>query len=103
MCGPPLWREGFLRSCRHQLYARIRGSAPTQKAPNSGAFAFKIAVFNYTAILAALTGRARTTLRAGFALNIISSPLNGLIPFRALVAAFLMTTNLAKPGTTNTP
>src|SRR5207253_1633193 len=60
--------------------------------------------FRYqTASLAALTGRARTILRAGLALNIISSPVKGLVPFRALVAGFLTTTNLAKPGTRNTP
>ena len=47
--------------------------------------------------------RARTILRAGLALNIIGSPLKGLTPLRALVAGFLMTTNLAKPGTRNTP
>src|SRR5438128_3566140 len=60
--------------------------------------------FRYqTASLAALTGRARTILRAGLALNIISSPVKGLVPLRALVAGFLTTTNLAKPGTRNTP
>jgi hypothetical protein len=58
---------------------------------------------NYTASLAALTGRARTILRAGFALNVVGSPVKGLIPFRALVAGFLITTNFAKPGSTNAP
>src|ERR1700757_451541 len=56
-----------------------------------------------TASLAALTGLARTILRAGFALNIISSPVNGLVPLRALVAGFLTTTNLANPGTRKMP
>src|SRR5207302_4852096 len=56
-----------------------------------------------TASFAALTGLARTIFRAGLALNIISSPVNGLVPFLALVAGFLTTTNLAKPGTRNTP
>jgi hypothetical protein len=39
-----------------------------------------------------LTGLALTIFRAGLALNIISSPVNGLVPFLALVAGFLMTT-----------
>src|SRR5689334_19665660 len=59
--------------------------------------------FFYTASLAALTGRARTILRAGLALNIISSPVKGLVPLRALVAGFLTTTNFAKPGTRKIP
>jgi hypothetical protein len=31
--------------------------------------------------------------------NIVGSFVNGLMPFRAFAAGFLMTTNLAKPGT----
>src|SRR6202022_4325440 len=58
---------------------------------------------HHTASFAALTGRALTIFRAGLALNIIGSPLNGLVPLRALVAGFLITTNLAKPGTRKTP
>src|SRR6266436_9021103 len=56
-----------------------------------------------TASLAAFTGRALTIFRAGFALNIVGSFVNGLMPFRALVAGFLMTTNLANPGTKKAP
>jgi len=56
-----------------------------------------------TASFAALTGRALTIFRAGLALNIIGSPLNGFVPFRALVAGFLMTTSLANPGTRRPP
>src|SRR5262245_21076829 len=56
-----------------------------------------------TASLAALTGRALTIFRAGLALNIISSPVKGLVPLRALVAGFLITTNFAKPGTRKRP
>src|SRR6202030_3070597 len=59
--------------------------------------------YQATASLAALTGLARTILRAGLALNIISSPVNGLVPLRALVAGFLTTTNFAQPGSRNTP
>jgi hypothetical protein len=37
--------------------------------------------------------------RAGFALNIVGSFVNGLMPLRSFVAGFLITTNLANPGT----
>src|SRR5450759_5396627 len=57
----------------------------------------------YTASFAALTGRALTIFRAGLALNIIGPPVNGFVPWRALVAGFLMTTNFANPGTRKTP
>src|SRR6266404_7025860 len=57
----------------------------------------------YTASFAALTGRALTIFRAGLALNIIDSPVNGFVPWRALVAGFLITTNFANPGTRKTP
>ena len=43
------------------------------------------------ASLAAFTGRALMIFRAGFALNIVGSFVNGLMPFRAFVAGFLMT------------
>jgi hypothetical protein len=55
------------------------------------------------ASLAAFTGRALMIFRAGFALNIVGSFVNGLMPFRAFVAGFLMTINLAKPGTKKAP
>jgi hypothetical protein len=42
-------------------------------------------------------------LRAGFALNTVGSFVNGLMPLRAFVAGFLMTTNLANPGTKKAP
>jgi hypothetical protein len=57
----------------------------------------------YTASLAALTGRALMILRAGLALNTVGSLVKGLMPLRAFVAGFLMTTNFAKPGTKNAP
>src|ERR1019366_6300896 len=56
-----------------------------------------------TASLAAFTGRALMIFRAGFALNIVGSFVNGLMPFRAFVAGFLTTTNLANPGTKKAP
>ena len=56
-----------------------------------------------TASLAAFTGRALMIFRAGFALNTVGSFVNGLMPFRAFVAGFLMTTNLANPGTKKAP
>ena len=52
----------------------------------------------HTASFAALTGRAFTIFRAGLALNTVGSLVKGLMPLRALVAGFLITTNLAKPG-----
>ena len=75
----------------------IRTAPPPCKRPRKGPFDI------YTASFAALTGRALTIFRAGLALNIIGSPLNGLVPARALVAGFLITTNLANPGTRKTP
>src|SRR5216683_2856001 len=56
-----------------------------------------------TASLAAFTGRALMIFRAGFALKIVGSFVNGLMPFRAFIAGFLMTTNLANPGTKKAP
>jgi hypothetical protein len=56
-----------------------------------------------TTALMAFTGRALTTFRAGFALKIIGSFVNGLIPLRSFVAGFLMTTNLANHGKTKAP
>jgi hypothetical protein len=56
-----------------------------------------------TASLTAFTGRALITFLAGFALNIVGSFVNGLMPFRAFVAGFLITTNFANPGTKKTP
>jgi len=43
-------------------------------------------------------GATFTTLRAGLALNIISSPVKGFVPLRALVAGFLMTLIFINPG-----
>src|ERR1700730_5606214 len=57
----------------------------------------------HTASFAALTGRALTIFRAGLALNIIGSPLNGFVTSSVLFAGFLMTTNFANQGTRNTP
>ena len=44
-----------------------------------------------------------TTLRAGLALNIISSPVKGLTPLRALVAGLRFTRIFMRPGTVNWP
>src|SRR5580704_17378100 len=48
-------------------------------------------------------GRARTFLLAGFALNVIFSPVKGLMPSRALVAGRFTTFSLSKPGRVNSP
>src|SRR5208282_5958494 len=45
----------------------------------------------------------RTFLLAGFALNIIFSPLNGFMPSRALVAGFFTTFIFRRPGKVNRP
>ena len=39
-----------------------------------------------------------TVLLAGLALNIISSPVNGLMPLRALTAGFFLTVIFSMPG-----
>src|SRR3990172_5498537 len=57
----------------------------------------------HTASFAAFTGRTLRLFRAGFALNAVGSFVNGLMPARSLVAGFLMTTNLAKPGSRKVP
>ena len=43
------------------------------------------------------------TLRAGFALKTVSSPVNGLMPLRAFVAGLRVTLHFIKPGTVNSP
>src|SRR5882672_546780 len=70
-------------TCVSHHYPGHRTNRETQKAP-AGPFDI------YTASFAALTGRALTIFRAGFALKVIGSPLKGFTPLRALVAAFLM-------------
>src|SRR5690606_24888169 len=50
----------------------------------------KAMVTDYRAIsLRFLRGRTLTATEAGLALNMVSSPVKGLIPLRALVAGFL--------------
>src|ERR1700728_3951074 len=49
------------------------------------------------------SGRARTFLLAGFALKVIFSPVNGLMPSRALVAGRFTTLSLSRPGRVNSP
>src|SRR5580698_7535929 len=48
-------------------------------------------------------GRARTDLLAGLAAKVCGCLVNGLMPWRALVAGFFTTRNLAKPGSVKTP
>ena len=57
----------------------------------------------YTMSFRFFRGRTLTTLLAGFALNMVSSPVNGLMPLRAFVAGFLRTLILNRPGTLNIP
>src|SRR5262249_41536535 len=51
-----------------------------------------------TMSLSFLSGRILTTLRAGLALKIVSSFVNGLMPLRSLVAGLCCTTILQRPG-----
>src|SRR5215831_18797279 len=53
--------------------------------------------------LSGLSAAMRTFLLAGLALNIIFSPVKGLIPSRALVAGFFTTLNLHNPGKVKRP
>src|SRR5207244_2124742 len=57
----------------------------------------------HTSSLRAFRGMALTTLRAGFALIVIGSLVNGLIPCLALVAGRRTTLSLSRPGTVNRP
>src|SRR5262245_1062973 len=50
-----------------------------------------------------LSGSTRTFLLAGFALNVIFSPVKGLTPSRAFVAGFLTTLSFIRPGSVNRP
>src|SRR6516162_4707076 len=62
-----------------------------------------LAGLHQTASFAALTGRTLRIFLAGFALNTVGSLVKGLMPLRSLVAGFLTTMNLAKPGSRNSP
>jgi hypothetical protein len=50
------------------------------------------------ASLAAFTGRALMIFRAGLALNIVGSFVNGLMPFRAFVAGVLYDNHFGEAG-----
>ena len=89
------------------VHERTRGITPaSERGPTHTRLAVKLnrCFRRYdTASLAAFTGRALMIFRAGFALNIVGSFVNGLMPLRSFVAGFLMTTNLANPGTKKAP
>src|ERR1700742_4895565 len=57
----------------------------------------------FTIALRLFKGSTRTFLLAGLALNVIFSPVNGLMPSRALVAGFFTTFNFMRPGSVNRP
>ena len=57
----------------------------------------------FTMFLRFLSGMTRTFLLAGFALNIIFSPVNGFTPSRAFVAGFFTTFIFARPGSVKRP
>lgn len=48
-------------------------------------------------------GRILTAMDAGLALNMVSSPVNGLMPLRAFFAGFLTVAIFKIPGSTNSP
>src|SRR4051812_144008 len=54
-----------------------------------------------TMSLSFFSGRIFTTLRAGLALKVVSSFVNGLMPLRSLVAGLCCTTILQRPGSAN--
>ncbi len=57
----------------------------------------------FTESFSAFTGRMRTFFEAGFALKVIFSPVNGLMPSRAFVAGFFTRRIFARPGSVATP
>src|SRR5277367_2116959 len=59
--------------------------------------------YQFTNSLSVFSAAMRTFLLAGFALNIIFSPLKGLMPSRALVAGFFTTFIFRRPGKVNRP
>jgi hypothetical protein len=54
-------------------------------------------VYYDTMSLSFFSGRILTTLRAGLALNVVGSPVNGFVPWRSLVAGLCCTTILQTP------
>ena len=54
-----------------------------------------------TISMRAISGSARTTLRAGLAWIVIGSPVNGFVPGRAVVAGLRTTLSFKRPGRTN--
>jgi hypothetical protein len=81
------------------------GAPATMESPaRGGAGGREISFRPYaTASLAAFTGRALMSLRAGFALKTVGSFVKGFIPWRAFVAGFLITMNLASPAGRSLP
>src|SRR5690348_9994954 len=59
--------------------------------------------YEFTIAFRLFSGITRTFLLAGLALNIIFSPVKGLIPSRAFVAGFLTTFILSRPGMVKRP
>src|SRR5208283_1867805 len=57
----------------------------------------------FTKLFRFFRGSARTFLLAGFALNVIFSPVNGFTPSRALVAGRFTTLSFSSPGMVNRP
>lgn len=64
-----------------------------------GTRAHQSADANQTIVLRFFIARTLTTLRAGLALNVVSWPVKGLMPLRALVAGLRTTVTFIRPGT----
>jgi hypothetical protein len=102
MRGKLYWSERLAHRCVHFFSGQIIGQPrKSHQTKTSGHRRRKCLA--HTASFAAFKGRALTIFLAGLALNTVGSFANGLMPARALVAGFLMTTNFAKPGNRNAP
>src|SRR5688500_15064051 len=106
VAGPssgPCWAAGWPRGRRKKAEKRRKNERGGPAAP----FAFERengrCGSQPTISLRFLRARMRTFFEAGFALMVIFSPVNGLTPSRALVAAFFTTRILHSPGSVNTP
>src|SRR6185295_18277317 len=84
-----LLRRSLSGAIRSALHAHTAASAPDRNAQ--------------TIDFSVLSGRTLITLRAGFALNMTSCLVNGLMPLRALVAGLRTTVTFISPATLQMP
>lgn len=79
-------RAGRPDAWRHPRPVRGAGAGTRQDQVGGHTPAGQVPEVRQTISLRFFRGRTLTTLRAGLALNVVSSPVNGLMPLRALVA-----------------